>query len=82
MPRAFHWSMVFTGQKNFRLAAHEVDVEEKIFGEWAHGGDDGGAEGNVGDELAVHDVEVQPVSAGRGGARGLLAEAGEVGGEQ
>ena len=48
----------------------------------SHGGDDGGAEGNIGNELAVHDVEVQPVGPGRGGAGGFLAEAGKVGGEQ
>ena len=33
--------------------------------------DDGVAEGNVGDEVAVHDVDVQPVGAlGHGGAAG------------
>ena len=43
--------------------------------------DDGVAEGNVGDEVAVHDVDVQPVGAlGHGGAAGE-AEGSEVGGE-
>src|ERR1035437_7368509 len=68
-------------QQNFRFAAHEVHVEEKFLGVWPDGGDDFGAEGNVGDEVAVHDVEVQPVGPGAGGASGFLAKAGEIGGE-
>ena len=69
-------------KKDFRLAAHEVDVEEQIFGVGPDGGDDGRTEGNVRHELTVHDVKVQPVGPGSGGARGFLAEAGKIRSEQ
>ena len=45
-------------QQNFRFAANQMHVEKKFFGVRPHGGDDGGAEGNVRHELAVHDIEV------------------------
>ena len=43
--------------------------------------DDGGAEGYVGDEVAIHYVDVQPVSATGYGAGAFVAEVCEVGGE-
>jgi hypothetical protein len=45
----------------------------------ADGFDDGRAEGDVGDEVAVHDVEVDPVGAGGIDCGHLFAEAGKVG---
>ena len=45
-----------------RFGDHQVDVEEGG-GDAAGGGGDGGAETDVGDEVAVHDVEVEEVDA-------------------
>ena len=42
--------------------------------------DDRQAEGQVGHEVVVHDVDVEPVG-GRGHGRGLVGEPGEVGGQ-
>ncbi len=42
-----------------RVVEHQVDVE-KEFRAFAKGGDGGGAEGEVGDEMAIHDVDVEP----------------------
>lgn len=44
-------------------------------------GDDGGAKGHVGDEVAVHDVDVQPVRALLHLEGALLAQGREVGAE-
>ena len=59
---------------------HEMHVEREL-GVFAHGGDDGGPEGNVIDEMAVHDVEMEPVRAGFFRAMDLSFEMGEIGGE-
>ena len=57
---------------------HQVGLERQ--GGVATGrGDDVGAERDVGDELAVHDVPLDAVAPGRLERRDLLAEAGEVG---
>ena len=63
-------------EQNFRLGTHEVDVEKKFLRQRPDGFDDLRAEGNVRHEMAVHDVEVQPVGAGPVGAFGFLAESG------
>jgi hypothetical protein len=68
-------------QENFRLGTHEMDVEEH-FGQWTDGLHDGRAEGDVLDEMAVHDVEVQPVGRRSIGAPGFFFQAPEIGGEQ
>lgn len=45
-------------------------------------GDDGGAEGDVGHEVPVHDVDVQPLRAVLfDGAGAFCTQVGEVGGE-
>ena len=67
--------------QNFRLRAHEVNVE-KYFSQGTNGAHDFRPKGNVWDEMPVHDVEVQPVGAGTVGSFDFLAEAGVVGGEQ
>src|SRR5436305_7039049 len=59
---------------------HEMDIERKL-GVFSHGRDNGGPERNVIDEVAVHDVEVQPVCAGCFGAMDLGFEMREIGGE-
>ena len=68
-------------EKNFRARAHEVDVEGN-FGLVADDFDDLGAEGNVGDEMAVHDVEVNPVGLGFFDATRFGGEFAEVSSEQ
>ena len=47
----------------------------------ADGGDDHGTEGNVIDEVAIHDVAVNPVRAGFVGQANLFRKAGEIGRE-
>ncbi len=59
---------------------HEMDVERKL-GVFSHRRDDSGPERNVIDEMAIHDVEMQPIGAGFLGAMDLGFEMGEVRGE-
>lgn len=44
-------------------------------------GDDGGAEGDVGDKVAVHNVDMEPVRALVHLGRAFMAERAEVGAE-
>lgn len=44
-------------------------------------GHDGGAKGHVGDEMAVHDVDMEPVGAAVHRHGAFCAEIGEVGAE-
>ncbi len=60
---------------------HQVDVE-KHPGVFPDGGDHGGAEGDVVDEVAVHDIEVEPARARGLRALHLGLDVGEVGGEE
>jgi hypothetical protein len=59
---------------------HEMDVERE-FRVLSNGRDDSRPERNVIDEMAVHDVEMQPIGAGLLGAVDLVLETGEVRGE-
>lgn len=68
-------------EEDLRSGAHQVDVEE-LSGEGSEVGDEGGAEGQVGDEMAVHDIEVQPFGAGAGGAKDFAVQPGELRGEE
>ena len=63
-----------------RLDDHQMDVE-RLGGRLANRRDDQGAEADVGDEAAVHDVDVDPVGAGRVDGTHLFGEATDVGGE-
>ena len=60
------------------LDDHEVDVERQL-GRRAHGPHDERADGDVGDEAAVHDVDVDVVGAGGLGGAHLLGQPAEVG---
>ena len=60
---------------------HQVGVEGDL-GVFAHAGDDGRTEGEVGDEVAVHDVQVEEVGAGVLDVADFGGESGEVGGEE
>ena len=59
---------------------HEVAVEWELR-DGADGLDDGWAEGDVGDEVAVHDVDVDDGAACGCGEGDLIGEVSEVGGE-
>ena len=63
-----------------RMLDHEMDVERKL-GVLSHGRDHGGTEGNIVHEMAIHDVEMQPIGAGIFGAMDLGFETREVRGE-
>ncbi len=56
---------------------HQMRVED-FFGVRADRLDDVGAIGNVGDEMAVHHIEMDPVGAGRIDGANLFAEPGEI----
>ena len=57
---------------------HQMRVEY-LFRMRAHRLDDVGAVGNVGDEMPVHHIEVDPVGAGRIDGAYFLAQSGEIG---
>ena len=59
---------------------HQVAVEGE-FGDGAEGLDHGRAEGDVGDEVAVHDVDVDDGAAAALGRCDFVGQVGEVGGE-
>ena len=59
---------------------HQMHVED-LLGVRAHRLDDVGAEGDVGHEMPVHHVEMDPVGAGRVHRAHLFAEPGEVRGQ-
>ena len=59
---------------------HQMDVE-RYRGDLAGGGDNARTEGDVGNEVTVHHVDMDPVGAGSGDGDDLLAQAGDVGGE-
>ncbi len=60
---------------------HEVHIQVNVVG-LVNCLYDCGAEGDIIDEVAIHDVEVKPIGAGVDGAGGFLADFGEVGGEE
>jgi len=59
---------------------HEVAIEGQL-GVLAEGGDDGGSDGDVGDEMAIHDVDVDNGATAALGSGDFVGEAGEVGGK-
>ncbi|MEH1852878.1 MAG: hypothetical protein V7L11_14715 [Nostoc sp.] len=68
-------------EQDVRLGTHQVNVKEK-FGEWADGLDNLRTEGNVRDEVAIHDIEVQPIGTRTFGTFGFLSKARLVGGKE
>ena len=68
------------------LSDHHVAVEGALsvglgglLDVWANLGDDGCSKGDVGDKVAVHNVDVQPVCSMADGVRASLAERAKVG---
>ena len=56
---------------------HQMRVED-LLGVRPHRLDDIGAVGNVGDEMPVHHIEMDPVGAGRIDGADLFAQPGEI----
>ena len=59
---------------------HEMNVERKG-GLFPHCRDHGRAKRNVIDEMAIHDVEMQPIGAGLFGPMDFVCEARKIGGQ-
>jgi hypothetical protein len=68
------------GDEEVRIFDHEVAIERnfQLFAERAN---DWGADGEVGDEVAIHDVEVEDGAAALDGLLGFGGELREIGGE-
>ena len=80
-----HGHQVDSGRRQFRqegigVGRHEVTVEWQ-FGVAAQRGDHGQPEADVGDEMAVHDVEVKQIRLLLDGAH-LFHQVSEIGGQQ
>jgi hypothetical protein len=60
---------------------HQVHVEG-LFGMRAQCRHHVGTDGDVGEEMAVHHVDMHPVGAGRLDRAHFVAELGEIGGEE
>ena len=59
---------------------HQVDIERKL-GLLAHKIDNRRPEGNIIDEMSVHDVAMDPISAGFFGGADFIGQAGKIGSE-
>src|SRR6185437_1311878 len=62
-------------------ADHEVGFEGQRADVGAGSGDEHGAHGDVGDEVAVHDVHLEAIGAGGDGGPEITLQAAEVGRE-
>ena len=63
-------------QQDLRLAAHEMHIKKQLLGVRPDSGYDIWTKGNVGHELAVHDVQMQPVGTRRAGRARLPGPGG------
>ena len=68
------------GDEGVGVLDHQVAVERQL-GDGAQGLDHGRAEGDVGDKVAVHDIDVDDGAAAALGRGDFVGEMGEVGGE-
>ena len=59
---------------------HQMDIE-CLFGVRTDGANDVWADGNVGNKMAVHDIDMDPVGAGSIDGAHLLAEFCKIGGQ-
>ena len=66
--------------RSLRFDYHQVGIQGQV-GVGLKALNDHGAEGDVGDEPAIHDVQMDIVGACFGSFGDLLAQPGEVGGE-
>src|SRR4051794_15116204 len=63
-----------------RLFNHEMGFKRQL-GDWANRLDDNRPHADIRHEMAVHDIDMNAISAGLVRFTNLFAEAGEVGGE-
>jgi hypothetical protein len=63
-----------------RMLDHEMDIEREL-GVFADSRDDRGPEGNIIDEMAIHDVEMEPIGARFFDQVDLRFKMREIGGE-
>ena len=68
------------GDEGVRVLDHQVAVERKL-GDGAERFDHRGAKGDVGDEVAVHHVDVEDGGAATSGCGNVVGEVGKVRGE-
>ena len=61
-----------------RIADHQVHIKEQV-GTAPYGGHKPGAKADVGDEMAVHDVQMEIVCTGIFHATDLIPQIGKVG---
>src|SRR5262249_47644078 len=59
---------------------HQMDIE-RLFGERTNRANHVRPDGNVGDEMAVHDIDMDPIGAGGVDRAYFLAEFGKIGGQ-
>ncbi len=64
-------------QVMLRLLNHQVHIQRPV-GEASNGADQRGAEGKVGDEMTIHDIDVEPVRPTGNRALNLLAKPAQV----
>lgn len=69
-----------TGNQMIRLLDHEMSLERHVHRR-AYGGNDVGAERQIGDEASVHDIELDPIDARLLQGLAFLTETSEVGGK-
>ncbi len=69
-------------QKDFRARTHEMNIKKKIGGQRTDGFYHLRAKGNIGNKMAVHDVEMQPISLGMSRSGGSFSKGGVVGCKQ
>ncbi len=69
------------GRDFARAVDHQMDVQGQA-GDRLEPGHEARAEGQAGDEVAVHDVDVDPVGSPGFGGRDRLGQAAEIGREE
>jgi hypothetical protein len=65
-----------------RLGKHQVGIEKELGSAAAQGRESFGAEGQVGDEVPVHNVDVEPAESKVGDGRYAGGQVGVVTGQQ
>jgi hypothetical protein len=68
------------GDEFVGILDHQVAIEREL-GVLAEGGDDGRADSDVGDEMAIHDVDMDDAAAAALGRGDFVGEAGEIRGK-
>ena len=69
-----------TGQVMIGMLDHEMDVERQS-GELANSRDHSRSEGNVVDEVSVHDIAMNPIGPGLLNSLHFIGQSGKIGGE-